>query len=210
MVTFLKMVPHNFENSDDIFGAIPEVKAAAIFSTEGIPIAFALPKGVDATRIAAITASLLSLSERIIVEFAKGDFDKLIVKGSSGYLLLLKAGKSAILMVSTTSEVRLGLIELDCRRICEKIDDINVNVIIDDILQGRCSPGNIFRFRRGNNSLTPYIGLPPSPPGDLGVSSQVQIHQEKETLYDNPFCKHCGSFLPEGQSTCQNCGKKVS
>ena len=113
------------ETLDDLLkkllGAIPEVKAAAIVSAEGLPIASALPQGVDETRIAAMTAALLSLSERAIIEMAKGDFDQLYVKGSSGYLLILQAGPNAVLTVSTTSEVRLGLILLDCRRTCEKI-----------------------------------------------------------------------------------------
>ena len=113
------------ESLDDLLkkplGAIPEVKAAAIVSAEGLPIASALPQGVDETRIAAMTAALLSLSERAIIEMGKGDFDQLYVKGSSGYLLILQAGPNAVLTVSTSSEVRLGLILLDCRRTCEKI-----------------------------------------------------------------------------------------
>ena len=115
----------NSETLDDLLkkllGAIPEVKAAAIVSAEGLPIASALPQGVDETRIAAMTAALLSLSERAIIEMNKGDFDQLYVKGSSGYLLILQAGPNAVLTVSTTQDVRLGLILLDCRRTCEKI-----------------------------------------------------------------------------------------
>ena len=107
-----------------LLGAIPEVKAAAIVSAEGLPIASALPQGVDETRIAAMTAALLSLSERAIIEMSKGDFDQLYIKGSSGYLLILQAGPNAVLTVSTTSEVRLGLILLDCRRTCEKISKL--------------------------------------------------------------------------------------
>jgi len=56
------------------------------------------------------------------------------------------------------------------------------------------------------------IEYPQKTPGDLGVSSQVQLIQtpkEQENLCDKPYCKHCGSILPEGQSTCSNCGKKV-
>ncbi len=122
------MDPNTPENLDDLLkkllGAIPEVKAAAIVSAEGLPIASALPQGVDETRIAAMTAALLSLSERAIIEMSKGDFDQLYIKGSSGYLLILQAGPNAVLTVSTTSEVRLGLILLDCRRTCEKISKL--------------------------------------------------------------------------------------
>ena len=119
------MDPNTPDSLDDILkrllGAIPEVKSAAIVSAEGLPIASALPQGIDETRIAAMTAALLSLSERAIIEMAKGDFDQLYIKGSNGYLLVMQAGINAVLTVSTTKEVRLGLILLDCRRTCEKI-----------------------------------------------------------------------------------------
>ena len=104
-----------------LLAAIPEVKAAAIVSVEGLPIASALPQGIDETRIAAMTAALLSLAERAIQEMRKGDFEQVYVKGTDGYLLVLAAGQNAVLTVSTTKEVRLGLIFLDCKRTCEKI-----------------------------------------------------------------------------------------
>ena len=104
-----------------LLSAIPEVKAAAIVSVEGLPIASALPQGIDETRIAAMTAALLSLAERAIQEMRKGDFEQVYVKGSDGYLLVLAAGQNAVLTVSTTKDVRLGLIFLDCKRTCDKI-----------------------------------------------------------------------------------------
>ncbi|MHA1193602.1 MAG: hypothetical protein ACTSP9_15165 [Promethearchaeota archaeon] len=36
-----------------------------------------------------------------------GGFEQLYIKGSSGYLLIMKAGPNSVLMLSTTSEVRL-------------------------------------------------------------------------------------------------------
>jgi len=104
-----------------LLSAIPEVKAAAIVSAEGLPIASALPQGVDETRIAAMTAALLSLSERAVIEMDKGEFEQLYVRGNEGYLLVLQAGPNAVLTVSTTKDVRLGLIFLDCKRTTEKI-----------------------------------------------------------------------------------------
>ena len=83
-----------------LLAAIPEVKATAIISAEGLPIASALPQGVDETRIAAMTAALLSLSERAIIEMRKGDFDHLFIKGSEGYLLVTQIGPNAVLVKS--------------------------------------------------------------------------------------------------------------
>ncbi|MGQ4872583.1 MAG: roadblock/LC7 domain-containing protein [Promethearchaeia archaeon] len=113
------------ETLDDILkkllASIPEIKAAAIVSVEGLPIASALPQGIDETKIAAMTAAILSLGERAILEMNKGTFEQIYVKGSDGYLLVLSAGPNAVLTVSTTKDVRLGLIFLDCKRTCEKI-----------------------------------------------------------------------------------------
>ena len=107
--------------SKSLFLNIPGVKAAMIVSTEGLPIASMLPQGIDEERIAAMTATLCSLSEKAIIEMRKGDFDQFYIKGSEGYLLVMQAGQNAILAISTTKDVRLGLILLDCRRTCEKI-----------------------------------------------------------------------------------------
>ena len=104
-----------------LLAAIPEVKAAAIVSVEGLPIASALPQGIDETRIAAMTAAILSLGERAIIELNKGEFEQIFVRGTDGYLLVLAAGPNAVLTVSTSKDVRLGLIFLDCKRTCEKI-----------------------------------------------------------------------------------------
>ena len=113
------------ENLDEILkkllSAIPEVTSAAIVSAEGLPIASALPQGIDETRIAAMTAALLSLAERSVIELSKGEFEQLYIKGDEGYLLVLQAGPNAVLTVSTTKDVRLGLIFLDCKRTCDKI-----------------------------------------------------------------------------------------
>ena len=98
------MDPNTPDSLDDILkrllGAIPEVKSAAIVSAEGLPIASALPQGIDETRIAAMTAALLSLSERAIIEMGKGDFDQLYIKGSNGYLLIMQAGPNVVIIES--------------------------------------------------------------------------------------------------------------
>ena len=104
-----------------LLSAIPEVTAAAIVSVEGLPISSALAADIDETRIAAMTAAILSLAERAIHEMNKGDFQEILIKGTDGYLLVLQAGRNAVLTVSTTPDIRLGLILLDAKRTCDKI-----------------------------------------------------------------------------------------
>lgn len=98
-----------------------EIKAAAIISVEGLPIASVLPQSVDETIISAMTATLLSLSESVIKEMRSGNFHHLYIKGSEGYLLVMQANLNAVLTIYTTNDAKLGLILLDCKNACEKI-----------------------------------------------------------------------------------------
>ncbi|MHA1321075.1 MAG: roadblock/LC7 domain-containing protein [Promethearchaeota archaeon] len=174
--------------------AIPEIKSAAIVSAEGLPIACAFPKKsmrqeIDETRVAAMTAALLSLSEKAIIEMGKGDFDQLYIKGSEGYLLVMQAGPNVILIVSTTKDVRLGLILLDCRRACEKIAQIDGDFDDDE-----------------DRYPYPYIFKPPEPPGDIKVATQLQVNKFIEHDLENEnVCPYCGMTLTRDELFIHNC-----
>jgi len=173
-----------------LLGAIPEVKSAAIVSAEGLPIASALPQGVDETKIAAMTAALLSISKKAIIEMGKGSFDQLNIKGSDGYLLVMQAGPNAVLTVSTTKDVRLGLI---FRRLIEKIT--RSGHYDDD----------------GEDNLPyPYILNPPKPPDDFAMTPQVQLRtslKEKDPE-EEIICQYCGMKLTKEEQSTHSCKKK--
>lgn len=95
--------------------SMPEVKAAMIVSTEGFPIASALSRGMDRVKTAGMTAALLSLAERSIIEMAKGKFEQLFIQGKKGYILVLQTTPNAVLAVSTTNKVKLRLIIHDIK-----------------------------------------------------------------------------------------------
>ena len=120
--------PDNIDELEDILknltASIPEILAAAIVSVEGLPIASMMPEGVDDTRMAAMTAAMLSLGERASLEMNKGMLEQILLRGENGYLIVMSAGANAVLTVSATREVKLGLIFLDCKRACEKVAKI--------------------------------------------------------------------------------------
>ena len=155
--------PSTPDSLDDLLkkllGAIPEVKAAAIVSAEGLPIASALPQGVDETRFAAMTAALLSLSEKAIIEMNKGEFVQLYIKGSDGYLLILQAGLNAVLAVLTSKDVRLGLLNF-------KIPD----------------------FFGGLTPFPTIPPDPPASAGSIKSKSKPGLKKEPPEELDCPFC----------------------
>ena len=172
--------------------AIPEIKSVAIVSDEGLPIASALSQSSDEKRIAAMTAALLSLSEKAIIEMRKGDFDQLYIKGGEGFLLVMRVGPKAVLMVSTTKEVRLGLILLNLRRFSEKI--ARSGQYDDD--------GDRFPY--------PYIFKPPEPPDDLALAPRVQLRAspKKKVPEEKIHCQFCGMKLTKEEQLTHSCKKK--
>ncbi len=100
-----------------------EITLAIITSMEGLPITSILPRGYNETRLSAMIATLLSLSERTVIDMEIGIFNQIFVKGLDGYLLIFDA-EIAVLAVSTTEKVQLGLVILECERASYQIAKI--------------------------------------------------------------------------------------
>ncbi|MHA1819556.1 MAG: roadblock/LC7 domain-containing protein [Promethearchaeota archaeon] len=108
----------------ELMSSVSNINGAAIVSVEGLPIESVLENDVDETRIAAMTAAILSLGERASQELDKGMLEQIYIRGEKGYILTMAAGQNAVLTLSTDKEIRLGLIFLECKRACEKIAKI--------------------------------------------------------------------------------------
>ncbi len=104
----------------------PDITVAIITSIEGLPIVSILPRGVNETIVSAMLATLLSLSERAVMEMKIGEFVQLFVKGIDGYLLVFEA-EPAVLSVSATKDVKLGLLFFECERVSLEISRILKN-----------------------------------------------------------------------------------
>lgn len=108
----------------DLEASVSEVEAAIIVSIEGLPIASALPADVDETKIAAMTAAMLSLGERASTELGKGEIEQIFVKGKDGYIISMSAGANAVLTVSARKDVKLGLVFLDMKRAADRVAEL--------------------------------------------------------------------------------------
>ncbi|MHA1651286.1 MAG: roadblock/LC7 domain-containing protein [Candidatus Helarchaeota archaeon] len=106
---------------------VPTIEASAVVSAVGLPIASALPTDIDETRVAAITASILTMSERAIMDFGKGQLNQIIIRGSKGLLISMAAGENAVLTVSASHDARLGIILLYMERAAKEILDLLEN-----------------------------------------------------------------------------------
>ena len=102
----------------------PDVEAAAIISVDGLPIATSLPQGVEEDRVAAMSAAMLSLGERIASELGRGLLDEVYVRGEKGYVILRAVGQEAVLTVLARQQAKLGLLFLDMRRAADEFSTI--------------------------------------------------------------------------------------
>lgn len=109
----------------DRFVAVsPEVEAAAIVSSDGLPMASALPPHVEEDRLAAMSAALLTLGERAAAGFGKGDLGQVFVEGQGGYVVLMAAGPDAVLVAVTSASAKVGLVLFEMRASARRVAEL--------------------------------------------------------------------------------------
>ena len=78
--------------------ATPELEAAAVVSFDGLPMASALPAGMDEDRVAAMSAALLSLGERAAQGLGRGELSQVYIEGETGTVYLVSVDDEAVLV----------------------------------------------------------------------------------------------------------------
>ena len=105
----------------DMQAASPDIIASAIVSVDGLTMASALPSDVEEDRVAAMSAAMLSLGERISGELGRGNLDEVYIRGEDGFVLLTAIGEDAVLTALARDEAKLGMIFLEMRRAAEDL-----------------------------------------------------------------------------------------
>ncbi|MBF2063863.1 MAG: roadblock/LC7 domain-containing protein [Calothrix sp. C42_A2020_038] len=99
----------------------PDVQGAALVSPDGLALASVLPGGMDEERTAAMSASMLSLGERIGRELARGNVERIVVEGEKGYGVLIGCGTDAVLLVLASAAVKQGILFLELKRVVSRL-----------------------------------------------------------------------------------------
>jgi hypothetical protein len=102
----------------------PDIEASAVVSLDGLTIASALPQSVEEDRVAAMSAAMLSLGERIAAELGRGSLEQVYIKGANGYVVLMSVGSEAVLTALARENAKLGLLLLDMRRTVEALSGL--------------------------------------------------------------------------------------
>jgi predicted regulator of Ras-like GTPase activity (Roadblock/LC7/MglB family) len=107
-----------------LLGDSAGVEASALISEDGLMIASALPQGMEESRVAGMTATLLNLGSRGAVELNRGGVQEIIVRGERGYAVLISAGRGALLLALTNESSKLGLVFFDMRETIRAIQKV--------------------------------------------------------------------------------------
>ena len=101
-----------------------DIQAAAAISVDGLMIAGSLPEDLAEEHVAAMSAAMLALGERIAQEFGRGALDQVFIKGDTGYVLMASVNNNAVLTVLAGEEAKLGLALLDMQRTAEALREL--------------------------------------------------------------------------------------
>lgn len=96
--------------------ATNDVQGAALVTPGGLPLAACLPGNMDDERVAAMSAAILSLGERIGSELSRGSIDRIYVEGNQGYSILTSCGEDAVFLVLAGAAAKQGVLMLEIKR----------------------------------------------------------------------------------------------
>lgn len=101
-----------------------EIQGSAIVSVQGLPICSVLARDINDGIVSAMSAAILSVSERAVDELARGDLKRILIEGEDGIIILSKAGGNAILCTLARSNASLGMVFLNIESVSRKVSEL--------------------------------------------------------------------------------------
>lgn len=98
-----------------------DVQGAALVSPDGLSLAATLPGEMDEERVAAMSAAMLSLGERIGSELSRGAIDRIYVEGDKGFGILTSCGEEAVFLVLASKAAKQGVLMLEIKRVLPEL-----------------------------------------------------------------------------------------
>ena len=101
-----------------------DIEGSALVRSDGLIVAFAMPRTTDETLVAAMSAALLNIGTRTAKELARGDLEKVIVSGTKGDVVLMGSGSDSILSATTRPGSNLGLVLVEMKRTTSRLSHL--------------------------------------------------------------------------------------
>ena len=105
---------------DRLSVAVPKIRGILVARNDGLPLVQTSGQS-EATRMAAMTSTAVSLNKRIISIMGAGDLTETSIFGTEGQILLYTAGPRAVLAVMTENKANVALINHKARITAKEI-----------------------------------------------------------------------------------------
>ena len=100
------------------------IRNSAIVSAEGLIVQSILEEGMNEIKVAAMTATILSVAERVLIELRSGKLDVCILQGDEGNFVVMQAGEELILALCLDPDARMDTAFIEMRKVSEQIKSI--------------------------------------------------------------------------------------
>lgn len=94
---------------------LPHLIGSAVASCDGLLLADDLPDAIEATAIAALTATLLSVSLTFAAATHGADLNEVVLDSGVGHVAIYRAGPTACLALLTDPDATLARVHLEAR-----------------------------------------------------------------------------------------------
>lgn len=104
----------------DVQRGVDGVERVVVGTSDGLAVASTSP-GPRSEKMAAMAASVVSLSQQTVADDREGATGQTVIRGSSGCLVVQGAGPDAVLAVRTDVAANMGLIQMEVPRAAAEI-----------------------------------------------------------------------------------------
>ena len=108
----------------NLMDSIDGARSVAIVSAEGLIVQAILEEGISDIKLAAMTATILSVAERVLIELHSGVLDVAILQGDEGNFALMDLNKELIVAVCLDVDARMDTCFIEMRKLAEQVRSI--------------------------------------------------------------------------------------
>lgn len=109
---------------DELHTTSAEIQASALITSDGMMMASHLPMGVNEERISAMSAALLSVSERMIDTLSGNKSERVMVQSKVGYVIVSAVSNHLLLTVVARPDAKLGMVFHDIKKTANDVRDV--------------------------------------------------------------------------------------
>jgi predicted regulator of Ras-like GTPase activity (Roadblock/LC7/MglB family) len=100
---------------------LPEVIAAFVLTSEGLPVSAVTPPGVDEEMTSASAAALLGLARKVAKSLQQGRLSQMVIQGDGNDLVISGGVGDAVLAAVLEKGATLGLVAVEVQRAADEV-----------------------------------------------------------------------------------------